>query len=81
MNVPKEVLDAIEAARDYCLAHPDRGYLGEAGIYLSNIPNAIAMGGETGLKDQILYIRSNLQAWTGEEARRAKKVLKAYSES
>lgn len=80
MSVPKEVLCAIDQARDHCLANSGRGYLGYAGEYLINIPHVLEKHGEAGLKDQLLYILSNLQAWKGEEARRVKKILKTYAE-
>jgi len=62
-----------------------------ANVYLLHVPHAILEGHEmgmgvtpiarieSGLKTQILYILANLQGWRGEEAKRCKRILKAFA--
>jgi len=76
---PKEVCRALTMAREACLENPHRGYLAYALSYLDAIPGVAFRSGESGVKDQILYALSNLQAWRGPAAREAKRLLEKYA--
>ncbi len=77
---PEELTRAVEAAKRFC-EKSSPGAISAYGLsYLNRIASSRRFGSNA-VKTQILYALSNLAAWRGPEAREAKKLLKAYSES
>lgn len=73
--------DLLEAL-DKAMKNDKRGY---ASAYIKAIPDAAEEGEQfpghtptSAVQFQLVYVLSNLQYWKGEEAKEAKKVIKAY---
>jgi len=66
-----DIKEAIQVAKAECKDV-------NAQVYLNAIPKAIEMYGSDGFETQLLYALSNMQHWTGENARNAKVAMKKY---
>lgn len=78
-EVPMDVKHSLVLAADHCTQNPSKGDNAYALSHLRGIEEAVALDGENGFKTQILYILTNLGAWSGPAARSAKKILRKYA--
>lgn len=79
---PMTVDAAIKRAYEYCSRHRHEGHLAFAATYLAAIPQAVSRFPEQPdhvKQTQIEYALGNMAAWKGDEARRVKAVLMAYT--
>jgi len=77
--LPPEVRAALAQALAACRSNPQKGYLRYALSYLEKVHEFAHLRGKHDAQGQIFYALNNLQAWRGQEARDAKRVLQKYA--
>lgn len=87
-GVPAEVTDALKKALTWAnTANPKNVFPASAAGYIREMDRAGKFGEQSSVgyleavKMNIDYALSNMNAWRGEEAREAKKILARYSRS
>jgi hypothetical protein len=81
-DLPESVRLALFKAQDWAREKRSKSMSANAAfVYIMALNDSIMAYGTHGAKTQLLYIIGNLGAWTGDDARAAKKVLKSFVET